>query len=173
MEKLYPINVLVVEDSAFFRKTLKNMLESDPLIQVIGTAEDGKEALEKIEKLRPDVVTLDIEMPRMNGLEVLKIVMEKFPLPVIMISSMTEEGAEATLDALHMGAVDYISKNLSYMSSNISAVRDELLAKVKAVAKKVTDSAVTNKFGASESSCFERKIRSGNVFKNLRGSQPD
>lgn len=172
MEKIHPISVLVVEDSAFFRKTLKNMLESDPLIQVIGTAEDGIEALEKIEKLRPDVVTLDIEMPRMNGLEVLKVVMEKFPLPVIMISSITKDGAEATLDALHMGAIDYIPKNLSRMSSNVDTVRDELLAKVKAVAKKGTDSAVIHKSGASESSYFERKIRSGHV-KNLRGSQSD
>ncbi len=174
MEKLHPVNVLVVEDSAFFRRTLKNMLESDPLIEVIGTAEDGMEALEKIEKLRPDVVTLDIEMPRMNGLEVLKVVMEKFPLPVIMISSLTEEGAEATLDALHMGAVDYITKNLSDTHSNIGDVRNELLAKVKAVAKKGTDSAVTNKSSASESSSFKKKIQSGrNALKNLRRSQSD
>ncbi len=159
---MHPINVLVVEDSAFFRRTLKNMLESDPLIEVIGTAEDGKEALEKIEKLRPDVVTLDIEMPKMNGLDVLKIVMEKFPLPVIMVSSMTEEGAGATLDALHMGAVDYITKNLSYTHSNIGDVKDELLAKVKAVA---------NKSSASERLSFKKKIQSESALKNLGRSQ--
>jgi len=125
------INVLVVDDSAFMRNALKSMLSSDKEIKVIGTANDGIEALEKIASLRPDVVTLDIEMPRMNGIETLKNIMEKMPLPVIMVSSLTTEGAKITLDALDMGAVDFIPKNLSELSINIVKIKAVLVDKIK------------------------------------------
>lgn len=171
MEKSHPINVLVVEDSAFFRRTLKYILESDPQIKVVGTAADGKEALEKIEELKPDVVTLDIEMPRMNGLEVLKIVMEKFPLPVIMVSSLTEEEADATLDALHLGAVDYIPKNFNDLTLNAGHLKNELLAKVKAVAKKKVDASLIKSSGSPDVTRFNKKEKSENSVESLQGGQ--
>ena len=171
MEKSNPINVLVVEDSAFFRRTLKYMLESDPQIKVVGTAVDGMEALAKIEELRPDVVTLDIEMPRMNGLEVLKVVMKKFPLPVIMVSSLTEDEADATLDALHLGAVDYISKNFNNMTLNTGGIKNELLAKVKAVSKREADSSLVKSSVRSALSGSSKKEKYESSLERLQGGR--
>ncbi len=134
-----PVKVLVVDDSSFMRKAIKTMLEEDPSISVVGTARDGLEAVEKVEELNPDVVTLDIEMPRMNGLEALRVIMARHPLPVIVVSSLTEEGAKVTFEALDLGAVDYIPKHLDNLSVNILRIRRELVEKVKAVAgKRVT-----------------------------------
>lgn len=131
-----PIRVLVVDDSSFMRKAIKAMLEEDPAIRVIGTARDGVEAVEKVEELNPDVVTLDIEMPRMNGLEALGVMMKRHPLPVIVVSSLTEEGAKVTFEALDLGACDYIPKHLDDLAVNILRIKGELIAKVKAVAGK-------------------------------------
>lgn len=128
------IKVLVVDDSAFMRKAISNMIESDPALEVIGTARDGEDGLQKIESLKPDIVTLDVEMPRMDGLTALKIIMEKMPLPVLMLSSLTVEGAYATMEALEIGAVDFVPKNLDNLSLNIVKVRDDLVEKIKAVA---------------------------------------
>ena len=105
-----PTRVLVVDDSATVRALLSRSLNADPAIEVVGTASDGLEALERIAELRPDVVTLDIEMPRLDGLATLKRIMERHPMPVVMVSSQTREGAEATLQALELGAVDFIEK---------------------------------------------------------------
>jgi len=91
------INVIVVDDSAFMRKSLSMMLESDPEIKVIATARDGKEGIEKIKQFRPDLITMDIEMPGMDGLTALRIIMKEMPLPVLMVSSLTSEGAQSTL----------------------------------------------------------------------------
>jgi len=129
------IQVLIVDDSAFMRKSLSMMLESDPEIKVIGTARDGREAIEKIRQLKPDIVTLDIEMPVMDGLTALKTIMKEMPLPVLMVSSLTTEGAQATIDALALGAVDFIPKELSYVSLDISKIREELIEKVKNIAR--------------------------------------
>lgn len=130
------ITVLVVDDSAFMRKALSTMLEGDPEIQVVGTARDGEEGLEKIRQLQPDVVTLDIEMPRMDGLTALRHIMMEMPRPVLMVSSLTTEGAEATLKALELGAVDFIPKQLFRVSLDIVKIEGELRAKVKSVAKR-------------------------------------
>jgi len=129
------VSVLIVDDSAFMRKALSLMLESDPQIRVVGTARDGREGIEKIRQLNPDVVTLDIEMPGMDGLTALGIIMKELPRPVIMVSSLTTEGAQATMEALRLGAVDFIPKNLSYVSLDISSIKEELIAKVKGVAR--------------------------------------
>jgi two-component system, chemotaxis family, protein-glutamate methylesterase/glutaminase len=129
------IKVVVIDDSAFMRKSLKLMLESDPEIQVAGTARDGNEGIEKIVALKPDIVTLDIEMPGMDGLTALKIIMEQMPVPVLMVSSLTTESAQATLQAFDLGAIDFISKDLSYSSINIRNIKDELIEKVKQIAK--------------------------------------
>jgi len=131
-----PIRVLVVDDSAFMRKTISMMLNSSPHIKVIGEAVDGIDAIEKVKKLSPDVVTLDVEMPRMNGLDALKIIMKENPLPVIMVSSVTEDGARETIKALEYGAVDYIPKNLSGNISNIINIKHDLLEKVRHFGRK-------------------------------------
>jgi len=133
--KYSPITVLVVDDSAFMRKSISLMLESDPEISVLATARDGRDAIVKIKDLKPDLVTLDIEMPILDGLSALKIIMKECPVPVLMVSSVTTEGADATLKALDLGAIDFISKDLSSVSANIINVRDELVAKVKAIAR--------------------------------------
>ena len=125
------IKILVVDDSAFMRKAISMMLESDPSIKVVGTARDGEEGVEKVRRLKPDLVTMDIEMPRMDGLAALREIMMKCPTPVMMISSITTEGAEATLEALELGAVDFIPKQSSYVSLDIVKIRDDLLKKIK------------------------------------------
>src|SRR2546422_236429 len=102
------ISVLVVDDSAFMRTALCRMVSSDPDLRAAGTACDGSEALEKIVSLDPDVVTLDVEMPRLDGLQTLRHIMNRFPRPVIMVSSATEHYAEITLNALSAGAFDYV-----------------------------------------------------------------
>jgi len=130
------VKVLIVDDSAFMRNALSSMLSSDPEIKVVGTARDGVEAVEKVALLKPDVVTMDVEMPRLDGLGALRLIMEKTPVPVIMVSSLTAEGAKETLDALEAGAVDFIPKNLSELSINIVKIKAMLLDKVKQIAKK-------------------------------------
>jgi two-component system, chemotaxis family, protein-glutamate methylesterase/glutaminase len=129
------VKVIVIDDSAFMRKSLKLMLESDPEIRVIGTARDGNEGIEKIRALKPDIVTLDIEMPGMDGLTALKIIMDQMPVPVLMVSSLTTESAQATMQALDLGAIDFISKDLSYISINIRNIKDELIEKIKQIAQ--------------------------------------
>jgi len=130
------IKVVVVDDSAFMRKAISTMLSKDPDIDVVATARDGEEGLEMIRKHNPDVVTLDIEMPRMDGLTALRHIMMEMPRPVLMISSLTNEGAEATLKALELGAVDFIPKQLSKVSLDIVKIEASLIAKVKIVASR-------------------------------------
>lgn len=128
------ISVVVIDDSAFMRKALTTMLEKDPEIRVVGTARDGEEGLEAVRRLNPNVVTLDIEMPRMDGLTALRRIMMEMPRPVLMISSLTTEGAESTLKALELGAVDFIPKQVSKVSLDIVRIEDHLRAKVKEIA---------------------------------------
>jgi len=130
------IKVVVVDDSAFMRKAISTMLAKDPEIDVVATARDGEEGLELIRKHNPDVVTLDIEMPRMDGLTCLRHIMMEMPRPVLMVSSLTNEGAEATLKALDLGAVDFIPKQLSKVSLDIVKIEESLISKVKIVASR-------------------------------------
>jgi len=130
------IKVVVVDDSAFMRKAISTMLAEDPEIDVVATARDGEEGLELIRKHNPDVVTLDIEMPRMDGLTALRHIMMEMPRPVLMVSSLTSEGAEATLKALDLGAVDFIPKQLSKVSLDIVKIEASLISKVKIVASR-------------------------------------
>ena len=129
------IKVIIIDDSAFMRKSLTLMLESDPEIRVIATARDGNEGIDKVSKLKPDIVTLDIEMPGMNGLTALKIIMEQMPVPVLMVSSFTTESAQATMQAFDLGAVDFVSKDLASISTNIKNIKEELVDKVKQIAR--------------------------------------
>jgi two-component system chemotaxis response regulator CheB len=130
------IKVLIVDDSAFMRNTISSMIASDPDIEVAGIARDGAEALDKVATLKPDIVTLDVEMPRMDGIEALRQIMEKTPVPVLMVSSLTTDGAEVTLDALDIGAVDFIPKNLADLSINIVKIKEVLIDKIKKIAKR-------------------------------------
>jgi two-component system chemotaxis response regulator CheB len=127
------IRVLVVDDSALMRKLIPQILEADPSIEVVGTAMDGNFCLKKIEELRPNVVTLDLEMPGMNGIDTLKEIMRSHPLPVIVVSSHSTEGASVTLKALGLGAFDFVAKPQD-VSAHMAETATELIAKIHAAA---------------------------------------
>ena len=143
------IKVLIVDDSALVRRMLTEMLSSDPSITVLGAAHDAYDAREKIKALNPDVLTLDVEMPRMDGLTFLRNLMRLRPMPVIMVSSLTDKGAEVTLDALSIGAVDYLPKPKIDLAATLGDYKDDLIAKVKAAASaRVRSIAATPSAGA-------------------------
>lgn len=125
------IKVLVVDDSFFMRKLISRLIEEDALLEVIGTARDGLEAVQMVKELHPHVVTLDVEMPIMNGLEALKKIMEERPTPILMLSSLTQEGAHETITALQCGAVDFIPKPSGSISADLFKVKEELVSKIK------------------------------------------
>ncbi|MCX4028943.1 chemotaxis response regulator protein-glutamate methylesterase [Endozoicomonas sp. SM1973] len=129
------IRVLIVDDSGFFRRRVSEILKTDPQIQVVGTADNGREAVDKNLELKPDVITMDYEMPVMDGITALVKIMETHPTPVLMFSSLTHEGARVTLDALEAGAVDYLPKNFEDISRNSAELRKTLCDRVKAVAR--------------------------------------
>lgn len=129
------IRILVVDDSAFMRKVITDMVHLHKNIEVIDTAKNGQEAIEKVRLLKPDVVTLDIEMPIMDGLTALEKIMETTPLPVIMLSSLTKEGADATIRSLELGAVDFITKPSSVFKINTEDVKNELITKIEMASK--------------------------------------
>jgi len=128
------IKVLVVDDSALMRKLIPRILERDSSISVVGTAMDGTFALRKIEELKPDVITLDLEMPRMDGLETLRQITKKNQVPVIVVSSHTTEGAASTFKALSTGAIDFVAKPKDVLSSQMDEIAAELISKIKAAA---------------------------------------
>jgi len=125
---------LVVEDSPLMRRVLIGILQKSPFIKVIDYATNGQEAIEKVASLRPDVVTMDVEMPILNGIEALKKIMQTYPTPVVMISTLTQKGAEVTLKALELGAVDFIPKPSNY-SSELNNIENEIINKVLNAAK--------------------------------------
>ncbi len=129
------VRVLVVDDSALMRKLIPIILSRDPGIEVVGTAMDGAFALKKIEELQPDVVTLDLEMPRMDGIETLRLIMRSTPLPVILFSTHSKEGAYSTFKALALGAIDFVAKPKDAAAGNLDAIAGQLIEKVK-VAKR-------------------------------------
>ncbi|WP_438350155.1 protein-glutamate methylesterase/protein-glutamine glutaminase [Paenibacillus sp. FA6] len=124
--------VVVVDDSPFMRKIISDLIERDPLFKVVGTATNGLEALTLVKKLKPDIVTMDVEMPEMNGLEALKIIMKDNPIPVIMLSGINEDGLRETILALESGAFDFIRKPSAVVSNDIVQVGEVLLEKMKA-----------------------------------------
>jgi two-component system chemotaxis response regulator CheB len=128
------IRVLVIDDSAFVRKALDRMLGGAADIEVVGTAADGAEGLDKAKALQPDVVTLDIKMPRLGGLETLRRLMAECPTRVLLLSSLTQEGAEVTLRGLELGALDFVDKSSVQGPMNLLGLADELLTKVRALA---------------------------------------
>ena len=128
------IKVLIVDDSALVRQMLSKILAEDSDIEVVGVASDPYVARDKIKKLNPDVITLDVEMPRMDGLTFLENLMRLRPMPVVMVSTLTEKGADTTLQALELGAVDFVSKPKVDFSHSIQDYSDELICKVKVAA---------------------------------------
>ena len=146
------IKVLVVDDSALMRQFISDILKSDARIEVVGTARDGKDALMQIKTLNPDVVTMDVEMPNMDGLKALEEIMKTKPLPVIMVSSLTQSGAETTLKALALGCVDFIGKPSGTISLNIRDIGQDLINKVIAAstARVITRTGFSNVAPKSE-----------------------
>ena len=128
------IRVLVVDDSALMRKLIPQTLLNDPKIEVVGTAMDGLIGLRKIEELRPHVVTLDLEMPRMDGIEMLRQITRKHRVPVIVVSAHTEEGASLTIKALSLGAFDFVTKPQDAASGRLAQIASELALKIKVAA---------------------------------------
>jgi two-component system, chemotaxis family, protein-glutamate methylesterase/glutaminase len=130
-----PIRILVVDDSAFMRTALSRMISSEAGLEVAATASSGSEALDKIATLDPDVVTLDVEMPGLDGLQTLRYIMNRFPRPVIMVSATTLKDADNTFNALAAGAFDYVPKQLSSTSLDILHIRHDLITKIRAAAQ--------------------------------------
>ena len=129
------LKVLVVDDSAFIRKFIGNIIREDKELELVGTARDGYDALEKCKSLRPHVLTLDVDMPRLNGLETLRRLMGENPLPVVMVSSLTREGSAITIEALSSGAVDFVNKPALFKGENADGFKDELPEKIKTAAR--------------------------------------
>ncbi|TSB46428.1 protein-glutamate methylesterase/protein-glutamine glutaminase [Alkalicoccobacillus porphyridii] len=128
------IRVLIVDDSAFMRKVMTDILQKDPSIEVIGIARNGMDAVKKNQLLQPDVITLDVEMPLLDGLGALKIIMEERPCPVVMVSSLTKAGAHTTMLAMEQGAVDFVAKTNGPISLDLETIAEELREKVKLAA---------------------------------------
>ena len=129
------VKVLVVDDSGFFRRRVSEILSSDSTIQVVGTATNGREAIDQALALKPDVITMDYEMPMMDGITAVRHIMQRCPTPVLMFSSLTHEGARVTLDALDAGAVDYLPKNFEDISRNPEKVKQMLCEKVHTISR--------------------------------------
>ncbi|TYK53759.1 chemotaxis response regulator protein-glutamate methylesterase [Pseudomonas synxantha] len=129
------VKVLVVDDSGFFRRRVSEILSADPTIQVVGTATNGKEAIDQAIALKPDVITMDYEMPMMDGITAVRHIMQRCPTPVLMFSSLTHEGARVTLDALDAGAVDFLPKNFEDISRNPDKVKQMLCEKVHSISR--------------------------------------
>ena len=151
------VNVLVVDDSSFMRRSLTALLESDPDIKVIATANNGQEALKKVHELDPDVITLDVEMPIMDGLTALRHIMAEKPCPIIMVSSLTSDGAETTLKAMDLGALDYLAKPSSSTMPDLAKLKFDVCAKIKALARR---------------KAFLRLVHSHNA-KNQKSTKPE
>lgn len=159
------VKVLIVDDSGLIRKILAEILESSPKIEVVGAAKDPYEARELIKQLNPDVLTLDIEMPRMNGITFLKNLMRLRPMPVVMISTLTSEGAPATLEALEIGAVDFLPKPDGQTPTGLTAYSEVIIEKVLAAASANLHSTVDNT--ASNIVKVKEDLPKGRLINNL------
>lgn len=163
------IRVLVVDDSAFMRRVISDIINTQPGMEVVGKAHDGADAMEKIRELHPDVVTMDIEMPNMDGLTAVKKIMEINPLPIIMLSSLTRNGAEQTMKALNLGAVDFIAKPSSNLAVDIDIIKGDIVRKIIVAAgtkKKLKNSYIIENIVHSEKSTVNKVVnRTGNLNK--------
>ncbi len=159
------IRVLIVDDSAFMRKVLSDIISNSNKMEVAGTAKNGEDAIEKIKSLKPDVVTLDVEMPVMDGLTALEKIMSESPIPVVMLSSVTKEGADATLKALELGAIDFISKPSSIFKVNtddiVNEINEKILVASKVKFRKPMKPSITSKKEPVIQQPVQRSIPSG------------
>ena len=128
--------VLVVDDSTFYRRRVREILDDDRELEVVGEARNGRDALDKIELLKPDVVTMDVEMPVMDGISAVKAIMDKRPTPILMFSSLTHHGAQATLDALEAGALDFLPKKFEDIAQDRRDASRLLCTKVRLIARR-------------------------------------
>lgn len=154
------IRVLIVDDSATARTVISDALSKDPEIEIVGTAPDAYVARDKIVQLKPDVICLDVEMPRMDGISFLKKLMKHFPIPVLMVSSLTQKGAQVTLDALEAGAIDYVAKPHSYIYDGIADIEKELITKVKMVASSNLSARIKQKEARKEGAIAVKPVYS-------------
>src|SRR5215471_13822790 len=146
MDQEKKIRVLIADDSAFMRKVLHSIIDADPQMEVVGEARDGKDTVNQAEALRPDVITMDINMPVMDGLQATELIMSSNPRPILIVSSESREGADITLKALELGAIDFVAKPSSGIDLDMNTVRDELCRKLKMAAKvRVVRTAVRSK----------------------------
>ena len=160
------IRVLVVEDSAFMRKQLKNILEADGEMEVI-LARDGEDGVAKAREIRPDVVTMDINLPGMDGISAMQYIVNENICPVVMVSSLTQEGALVTFEAMELGAFDYVPKPGGTVSLNIKSVSDEIVEKVKQAAKSGASNRIRKRMNSVKE--FSRQISSNkNFIKRIR-----
>lgn len=167
--------VLVVDDSAFMRKIISDLIVKDSSFEIAGTAANGREALEKIRELKPDLMTMDVEMPEMNGLEALKIIMQEHPLPVIMLSGINEEGMKETIMALEAGAFDFIRKPSVSHSQDIEQVGASLLEQMKAAmqaVKRRADREEALKKAVQERAAKEKAAKESARVRAEESSQP-
>ena len=125
------IRVLIVDDSAFMRKVLVSIISADPQLEVAGEARDGREAVSAADAVKPDVITMDINMPHMDGLQATEAIMASSPKPIVIVSSESRDGADITLKALELGAIDFVAKPSSGIDLDMNSVRDELCRKLK------------------------------------------
>lgn len=162
------IKVLIVDDSIFMRKALEGIVNSEADMEVVGLGNNGEDGVALAKKLNPDIITMDIEMPRMDGITALEHIMKDNPIPVIMVSSLTKEGADATLRALDLGAVDFITKSGKGFSSAASGIEDDLKAKIRKFAgNKSVMKYLTQKQGSSGTTGFKLKDQAANVKPSL------
>ncbi|MBE0450166.1 MAG: chemotaxis response regulator protein-glutamate methylesterase [Clostridia bacterium] len=163
--------ILVVDDSAFMRKVITDMIESDQQMEVVGVARNGEDAIAKIKLLKPDVVTLDIEMPKMDGLTALRTIMTEMPLPVIMLSSLTKKGAEETLKALDLGAFDFITKPSSLIKVSAPEVKNELIEKIQIASrtkvKAIRSPKPSPKIDQSDTIVPSSSVQAKSIFKKI------
>ena len=164
------IKVLIVDDSALIRKVLTEILSADRDIEVVGAAADPFIARDKIKKLNPDVITLDVEMPKMDGITFLKNIMRLRPMPVIMISTLTEAGADVTLQALELGAVDFVAKPKMDVTAAIADYSEEIIGKVKAAAK-VSSQVLAQRFEKISTTSVKPKESADAVIKAAVGKK--
>lgn len=155
----YRVKVLIVDDSALMRKALREIIMTDEALDVVGVARDGKDAIEKVKELKPDVITMDINMPEMDGLTSMQYILEDYPeIPVIIISSLMQEGAFTTFEALALGAFDFVAKPSGTVSSNIYVVGMEIIEKVKLAYKHANRKSL------------KKRVRARNTFSEKRAS---
>ena len=166
------IKVLIVDDSALMRRALKEIIMTDSSLEVVGTARDGQDAIEKVHDLNPDVVTMDINMPVMDGLTSMQHILSDYPeMPVLMVSSITEEGALTTFEALELGAFDYVLKPSGTVSSNIHIVGREIIQKIKLAYKSVNKKSIRDRIQRRSSVAPAKRFTAVNKVATTRNKE--